>query len=85
MLLLRKSKHLETYNLGTQNEISTEKLAKKIADLEELEVTIIPGDLRQGSTPRRCPDISKIKKLGFAEEFNLDMGLRQTIDWYNNN
>lgn len=85
LLLLRKSKHLETYNLGTQNEISTEKLAKKIADLEELEVTIIPGDLRQGSTPRRCPDISKIKKLGFAKEFSLDMGLRQTIDWYNNN
>jgi len=85
LLILRKGKNLETYNLGTQNEIASEKLAKKIANLEGVDAKIIPGDLRKGSTPRRCPDISKIKGLGFVEKFSLEKGLKKTIDWYNNN
>lgn len=85
LLILKKGKNLETYNLGTQNEISAENLAKKIADIERINIEIIPGALRKGSTPRRCPDVSKIKKLGFIEKFGIDIGLKKTIDWYNSN
>ena len=84
-LLLKKAKHLNTYNLGTNNKISSNNLAKKIAGLMQLDVEIIPGNIQKGSTPRRCPDISKIEKLGFKENFNLNEGLKETITWYQQN
>ena len=39
----------------------------------------------QGSTPRRCPDISKIKSLGYKANNNFYKGLEKTINWYSNN
>ena len=51
----------------------------------QLDVEIIPGNIQKGSTPRRCPDISKIEKLGFKENFNLNEGLKETITWYQQN
>ncbi|MAG92077.1 epimerase [Candidatus Woesearchaeota archaeon] len=35
-----------------------------------------------GTVKRRCPDISKLKKLGFRPKISLDKGLRKTYDWY---
>ena len=31
---------------------------------------------------RRCPNISKIKKLGFKPRINLNRGLKKTYEWY---
>ena len=35
-----------------------------------------------GSTPRRCPDISKLAALGYKPRVPLDEGLPPTLDWY---
>ena len=37
----------------------------------------------RGSTRHRCPNISKIAKLGFKKKYNLNAGLSKTINWYN--
>ena len=35
-----------------------------------------------GSTPRRCPDISKLAALGYRPRVRLDAGLPSTLEWY---
>ena len=40
--------------------------------------------LKKGGTLIRCPDIKKIKKIGFKKKFSLSSGLEKTIKWYNN-
>ena len=41
---------------------------------------------RRGDLPRSLADIGKaVKLLGYRPTFNLDSGLRQTIDWYAEN
>ena len=47
--------------------------------------TIKSGKLREGSTLRRCPDISKLKNFGFKTNITLKESLKEIIDWYSNN
>jgi len=35
-----------------------------------------------GGTARRCPDISKLRRLGYAPRVALDAGLAKTVAWY---
>jgi nucleoside-diphosphate-sugar epimerase len=47
-----------------------------------LEIVVQPSAVPAGSTPRRCPDISKLSALGYKPRVTLDDGLGPTIDWY---
>ena len=84
MLLLKKAKNLETYNIGSENEISIKELAFLIAKKMNLKINIITGQISEGSPQRRCPDVIKIKKLGFTAKTSLEEGLTKTINWYIN-
>ena len=35
-----------------------------------------------GNPQRRCPNITKIKKLGYRPKINLKEGLKKTFEWY---
>lgn len=82
-LVMDKGEHLGIYHVGTDMEVSIKNLAEKIGRCFDKKIKILPGKLNQGSTLRRCPDISKIKKLGFKPNISLDEGLQQTVQWYN--
>lgn len=82
MMLLKKGKHLQTYNIGTSDEINSEELAKLIAQSFRQTINIIPGKLASGSTLRRCPNISKLKEFGFKPKNSLKDGVKKTIEWY---
>ena len=43
---------------------------------------MVPGEPAAGGTPRRCPDISKLARLGYKPRVPLDEGLKPTLDWY---
>ncbi|MBI2596937.1 SDR family NAD(P)-dependent oxidoreductase [Candidatus Daviesbacteria bacterium] len=81
--ILQKGKHLEIYNIGVMEETSIQELILEIGKIYGIKIKIVPGKLTPGSTQRRCPDISKLKKLGFKPKFDLVMGLQETIQWYN--
>ena len=81
--ILKKGKHMQIYNIGTMEEISIKKLVQIIGKLLNKNITVIPGKLLQGGTLRRCPDITKIAKLGFIPKVNINEGLHTTIQWYN--
>jgi len=82
MLMRAKGEHLGIYHVGTTEEISIAGLARRMAAHVGRDIELIAGALPPGGTARRCPDISKLAKLGYAPQVPLAQGLPPTIDWY---
>jgi nucleoside-diphosphate-sugar epimerase len=82
MIMRNKGEHLGIYHVGTTEEIAIADLAQRIADHAGREIEFIVGQPASGSTMRRCPDISKLAKLGYKPRVPLAQGLRPTLDWY---
>ena len=84
-LILQKGKHLNIYNIGTNDEIKISHLALKISKFFNKKIILRKTKIAKGSTKHRCPNILKITKLGFKQTCKLNLGLRKTIDWYKHN
>lgn len=83
--VIEHGEHLNIYHIGTSQEITVRKLAEMTARCFDRTIRIIPGQLQPGSTPRRCPDVSKLMRLGFAPQVDLAAGLVKTVAWYKEN
>jgi|TARA_B100000929_G_C15451577_1_gene401349 nucleoside-diphosphate-sugar epimerase len=81
-ILLKKGKNKNIYNIGTQNEIKIKDLVKKIINFSEKKMIIKGSKEKSGNPSRRCPNISKIKRLGFKPRIKLNHGLKETYEWY---
>lgn len=79
-LILMKGKHLNIYNIGTSEKIKIKDLAFKLAKIFKKKVLLKRTALAKGGTKIRLPNIQKIKSLGFKKKFNLDKGLRKTLE-----
>jgi len=84
MLVLKKGKHLEIYNIGTTEEVMIKKVARHAGAYFGRKVVLAPGKAPRGETVRRCPDISKIERLGYQQEVAFAEGFKITADWYAN-
>ena len=80
--VIEQGQHLNVYHIGTSNEIKLYELAHQIASLFDTKIDIVPGDLAQGGTLRRCPDITKLRGLGFDPQTTMEEGLKVTKQWY---
>ncbi len=70
-------------NLGNPEEVSILELAQKVIELSESssKVEFLPP--RDDDPPRRCPDISRAKKLlGWFPQISLEEGLKITLRWF---
>ena len=83
--VVQKGEHLNLYHIGTSEEVSISDLACLVAKAYSREINIIPSQVKPGSTPRRCPDISKISALGFNPKVPLEQGVNKLVNWYRNN
>ncbi len=81
-LLINKRLKFETFNIGNNEEVKINYLVKKIMKKMNVNLKIKYQNLTKGSTSRRCPNINKIKKLGYKINYPLDKGLEDTIIWY---
>jgi nucleoside-diphosphate-sugar epimerase len=82
MVMREKGEHLGIYHVGTMEEVSIADLARRAARIAGREIDIVAGPPAPGGTPRRCPDISKLARLGYNPRVPLDEGLQPTLDWY---
>jgi nucleoside-diphosphate-sugar epimerase len=82
--VIERGEHLGIYHIGTDREVTIEELAREVGRCFGREVEIVPSDLLPGSTSRRCPDIAKIRDLGYEPRTPLRVGLSQTVSWYVN-
>ncbi len=77
----------EVVHIGNdREEISMEDLAEKmfkVFNYHPQKVEIQPAP--QGAVKRRCPDLTKIRKLlGYEPKVDLEEGLKLTFEWYKN-
>ena len=82
MVMRERGDHLGIYHVGTMEEVSIADLARRMAKLAGREIALGPSSVLAGSTPRRCPDISKLAALGYTPRIPLDEGLPPTLKWY---
>lgn len=85
MKVIEKGEHLNIYHIGTNVERSIQSVAMEVARYFRRTIKIIPGTVRLGSTPRRCPHIGKLKKLGYRPRVPFSEALRRTAAWYDQN
>ena len=77
--ILNKGKHLNIYNIGSNERIKIKNLAYKLSKIFRKKIIIKKTLLSKGSAKIRVPNINKIKKLGFVPKFNLEKGLKKTL------
>jgi nucleoside-diphosphate-sugar epimerase len=82
MAMREKGEHLGIYHIGTTEEVTIAELARRIASLAGRQIELVAGKPAAGGTARRCPDISKLGRLGYKPRVPLNEGLKPTLDWY---
>jgi len=83
--MLDKGQHLSIYHIGNPEEITIREVAEKVVEYFGRRAEIIAGVAPVGETPRRCPDISKLKKLGYEPRVLFSEGIIPTARWYAKN
>ncbi len=81
--IAEKGKSGELYHLGNPEEVTIADLAKQMADAMGVRIELQAGQKTEGSTNRRCPDIAKLRALGYEPRVALTEGLAKTceLEW----
>lgn len=76
----------EIFHIGVQDEeLRIIDLVKYIGELCEFKGEYIVASAPSGSVSRRCPDISKAKRLiGFQPSVGYREGVKTAVEWYKN-
>jgi nucleoside-diphosphate-sugar epimerase len=82
MLVLERGEHLGIYHIGTLEEVSIETLAHLVAEHYGRPIKIVRGSPAEGGANRRCPDITKMIKIGYRPNFSLREALPAVVQWY---
>ena len=77
--VFKKGKNQEIYNIGTNEKIRISQLAKLIAKLLGKSIQFKKTKILKGSPSVRCPNIKKIKKLGFKQKIRLKDGIKKIL------
>lgn len=85
MKVYENGEHLQIYHIGTEEELSILKLVQVVAKSFNVKVDIQPGQLASGGTNRRCPNIGKLKQLGYNPVVSIEEGIDKTRRWYVDN
>ena len=82
MVILEKGISGEIYHIGMDEEITIKQLIQDMAQALSIKIEIVTGEIKKGSTSRRCPSIEKIRCLGYAKNNHYLEGLKNTLEWY---
>ncbi len=78
--VFKKGKNQEIYNIGTSEKIKIFKLARLIARILGKSIKFKKTKVLKGSPSVRCPNIKKIKKLGFKQNIRLKDGIKKILN-----
>ena len=82
MLALQKADNADPINLGSEEVVTIDTLARKIIAISGKDITIEYDPSGPKGTYRYCADTSKMKRvLSWRPKTSLDEGLRRTYEW----
>ena len=83
LILMEKGQDKEIYHIGNDVELSIFDLASRMTNMIDDKIEVRKGKQTHiGGTMRRCPDISKMRKLGYNPKIQINSGLEKSIEWY---
>ncbi len=85
MKVIESGEHMQIYHIGTAEEMTIANVAKAVGAHFGREIEVVPGNFAKGGASRRCPDISKLKAIGYEPRHSFRDGLRVTARWYDEN
>ncbi|MDF1663212.1 MAG: SDR family NAD(P)-dependent oxidoreductase [Planctomycetota bacterium] len=80
--IIDNGEHLNIYNIGNDEEVTIKHLLDLVFKEVQRDYSLETSELTKGSTPRRCPDISKLRGLGFQPAIPIAEGMKSIVDWY---
>jgi dTDP-glucose 4,6-dehydratase/UDP-glucose 4-epimerase len=81
-VMYERGSHLEIYHIGNDEEVTIADLATRIGACLNRSVNVVAGEPAPGATTRRCPNIDKLRSLGYAPRRPLMEGLPPVVEWY---
>ena len=78
----RSGESMNVYHIGSMEEVAIRDLARITAEALGVRVDLVAGPAAAGATPRRCPDIGKMRAIGYAPSVSLVQGIERTVAWY---
>jgi UDP-glucose 4-epimerase len=81
----RDGESMNVYHIGSMEEVAIRDLARITAEALGTRVDLVAGPAAAGATPRRCPDIGKMRAIGYAPSVSLVQGIERTVAWYREN
>ena len=86
ILAAQKYDKSEPVNIGTGEEVPIKTLVQMIMKYTKFDGSVIWNSSKPDGKPRSSFDVRKAyKEFGFKAEIPLEVGLKQTVDWYRSN
>lgn len=82
MLLIRKGKSGEIYNIGASKELKIKDLAKMVKEITNSKSRIVNQELPSDDPKRRGADSRKIAALGWSPKVDVREGLQEMLKFY---
>lgn len=77
------------YHIAGEQELENIELAKRILrilNLSEDRIEFVPDyNIRPGHDRRYALDVTKLKSLGWQPKYNLEIGIKEVVNWYAEN
>lgn len=74
----------QIFNVGTGKPTSLHVLVKLILDALCIEPDLVfTKSSWKGNVTRLCADVTKLKKLGFSPQYELNFGIQYMVKWFN--
>jgi GDP-L-fucose synthase len=85
VFLMKNYDQPEVLNLGTGRETSILELANQIKELTGFKGKLVFDKTKPDGNPRRLLDNSEITAMGWKAKTSLEIGIKLTWEWYQNN
>jgi len=79
---VRKRLKHNLYNVGSGSDLSIKELAENIQKVVGHRAGITWDATKPDGTPRKWMDSSRLRKLGWSPEIELEEGIRKTYGWF---
>ena len=76
---------LSHINVGTGTDVSILELAQKVAKVTGFTGDVMTDPTKPDGTMRKLMDVSRLSAMGWSANVGLEVGLKETYDWFLNN